>query len=220
MINEFIKAFSLVFIAEMGDKSQFLAMTFATKYKSIQVILGVALGVVVNHSLAILVGFYISKIIPIILLQSIAGFLFIVFGIISFVPEKDEKICKNNYSLGSISTIAIIYFIGELGDKTQLTAMTLAMESKWPIVVLLATTFAMIIVATIGIFIIKSIKKSIPTYIVKIISGIVFISVGISKIYISSNIFSDNDILFAVFLIIIFLFFSFMSNKLLENNKN
>ena len=94
MLQEFLKAFCLVFIAEIGDKSQVLAMTFATKYKAIQVVVGISIGIFLNHLLAILIGVYISNIIPIKLLQIIAGFLFIIFGLFLLKQIKAYQITK------------------------------------------------------------------------------------------------------------------------------
>ena len=218
MLQEFLKAFCLVFIAEIGDKSQVLAMTFATKYKAIQVVVGISIGILLNHLLAILVGVYISNIIPIKLLQIIAGFLFIIFGFIAFKTEKNLSNNKN-FNFGATASIAIAFFLGELGDKTQLTAMTLAMEGKWPIIIFAGTTTAMIVVGCIGIFIIKSINKKIPTYIIKIISGLVFIFLGMTKIFQASEILINNKTLMAIFIIIIAISSLLLTSKLLEESK-
>ena len=219
MLEEFLKAFCLVFIAEIGDKSQILAMTLATKYKAIHVVEGILVGIVLNHLLAIVVGIYISNIIPIKMLQIIAGVLFITFGFIAF--KADKQIISNNksYNFGVTSSIAIAFFLGELGDKTQLTAMTLAMEGKWPLIILAGTTTAMLLVGCIGIFIIKSINKKIPTYIIKIVSGLVFIFLGMTKIFQASSIFIDNEILMAVLIIIVAISSLLLTNKLLEESK-
>ena len=219
MLQEFIKAFCLVFIAEIGDKSQLLAMTFAAKYKAIQVVIGITIGIVLNHLLAILIGVYISNIIPIKMLQLLAGILFIVFGFFAFKQDSSVKKTSNSYKIGVSATIAIAFFLGELGDKTQLTAMTLAMESKYPIIILLGTTSAMLCVGCLGIFIIKSLNKKIPIYIIKIISGFVFIAFGMSKIFLTSHILLNDKILTAIFIISIALPSLFMTSKLLENNK-
>lgn len=218
MLQEFLKAFCLVFIAEIGDKSQILAMTFATKYKTTQVVIGIIIGIVFNHLLAIIVGIYISNIIPIKMLQIVAGLLFIIFGFIAF--RKDKNIQNNNsFNIGVISSIAISFFLGELGDKTQLTAMTLAMESKFPLIILAGTTIAMLLIGCIGIFIIKSLNRKIPTYIIKIISGIVFIFLGMTKLFQASHVFINNKMLMAIFIITIAISSLFMTSKLLEENK-
>ncbi len=219
MLQEFLRAFCLVFIAEIGDKSQILAMTFATRYKAVQVVIGIFIGIVLNHFIAILMGIYISNIIPIKMLQVFAGILFIAFGFVAFKSDSEVKSTSKNSNKHVISTIAIAFFLGELGDKTQLTAMALAMEGKWPIIILAGTTLAMLSVGCLGIFIIKSLNRRIPTYIVKIISGLVFIFLGMTKIISSTNIFINNKTLMATFIVIICFTSLFMTSKLLELNK-
>ena len=219
MLQEFLKAFCLVFIAEIGDKSQILAMTFATKYKAIQVIIGISIGILLNHLLAIIIGIYISNIIPIKMLQIIAGVLFIIFGFNAFRTDKNIKNDNKSFNFGVTVSIAIAFFLGELGDKTQLTAMTLAMEGKWPLIILAGTTIAMLLVGCVGIFIIKSLNRKIPTYIIKIVSGLVFIFLGMTKLFQASHIFINNKMLMAIFIITIAISSLFMTSKLLEEDK-
>lgn len=181
MFNEFIRAFALIFIAEMGDKSQIIAMTFATKYKLKDVLLGVGLGVVLNHAIAILLGSFISNIIPTTYIQIIAGFLFIIFGLNSLVIDEEEEI-KDKREFSPILTVAIAFFIGELGDKTQLATMALAAESFNPIIVLLGTSLAMIATSSLGIFIGSKVGKKIPEASVKIVSSLVFLVFGVIRV--------------------------------------
>lgn len=182
MIKELIRAFLLIFIAEMGDKTQIIAMTFATQYKIKEVLMGVFLGVFLNHGLAIILGSYISKIVPMDYIQIIAGFMFVVFGILAL---KDEEIEDKNHkrNFGPIFTVALAFFVGELGDKTQLTAMTLAAEGSYPFFILLGTTLGMLGTSGIGIFIGSKIGEKIPDVFIKFVSSLVFIFFGTIKLY-------------------------------------
>lgn len=182
MIVELIRAFLLIFVAEMGDKTQIIAMTFATQYKVKEVLLGVFIGVLLNHGLAIILGQYISRLIPMNYIQLIAGFMFVVFGILSLRDEDlEEEGDKKN--LSPILTVALAFFVGELGDKTQLTAMTLAAEGSYPFFILIGTTLGMIGTSGIGIFIGSKIGEKIPDTFIKIVSSIVFIFFGTLKLY-------------------------------------
>src|SRR5690606_3173614 len=125
MLSELIRAFLLIFAAEMGDKTQIIAMTFATQYLVKDVLLGVTIGVFFNHGIAILLGSFISKVIPMDLIQIAAGFLFVIFGLNALKYEEDEEL-ENKKTLSPINTVALAFFVVELGDKTQLTAMTLS----------------------------------------------------------------------------------------------
>ena len=183
LLSELLRSFLLIFAAEMGDKTQILAMTFATQYNAIKVLIGVAIGVFVNHGIAIVLGRYISKIIPLNLIQIIAGLLFVAFGLLALVDEEDKEEDKKKKNFGPIITVALAFFIGELGDKTQLTAMTLSTEGKFPFFILLGTTSGMVAVSGIGIFVGSKIGKRIPEIGIKIASAAVFISFGTIKLF-------------------------------------
>ncbi|MDR7870662.1 MAG: TMEM165/GDT1 family protein [Tissierellaceae bacterium] len=181
MISEMIKAFLLVFAAEMGDKSQIIAMTFATQFKKMDVLIGVTIAAILNHGLAIVLGRYLSKVIPLNLIQIIAGFIFIVFGLMSLKDEELEDFDAKK-TFNPISTVAFAFFVGELGDKTQLTAMTLASESFYPLFILIGTSSAMVTTSALGILIGSKIGDKIPDILIKIISSIVFIIFGFIKL--------------------------------------
>lgn len=182
MINEMIKAFLLVFVAEMGDKSQIIAMTFATQYKKKDVLAGVAIAAILNHGLAIVLGRYLSKVVPLNLVQILGGFVFIIFGVLSLKDEELDDFNANK-SLGPISTVAMAFFISELGDKTQLTAMTLASEATSPLFILIGTASAMVTTSALGILVGSKIGDKIPDIFIKIVSSVVFVIFGITKLY-------------------------------------
>ena len=148
MINEFIKASSLIFMAEMGDKTQIIAMTFATQYLVGHVLSGVALGVLANHGIAIILGALIGNMVTGDAVNIIAGALFIFFGWNALRIEDSDDVV-NKVRLHPIWAVALAFFVGELGDKTQLTAMALSAESEFPAIVLAGTTAGM--VATSGL---------------------------------------------------------------------
>ena len=81
MFKELFESFFLVLIAEMGDKSQLLAMTFAARYPVRKVLLGILIGAVLNDGLAVLLGSMVSAFLPIDTIQIIAGFAFIIFAL-------------------------------------------------------------------------------------------------------------------------------------------
>ncbi len=183
MLAEFIEALSLVFIAEMGDKTQIIAMTFATQFTVKQVLAGVALGVIGNHSLAILLGSLLGTMLPLDIIQLLAGALFIFFGYNSLRSREDDEIYDKR-SINPIMAVALAFFVGELGDKTQLTALALSAEALFPLVILLGTTASMITTSGIGILVGSRIGRRIPENALKAISSIVFVAFGLQKIYI------------------------------------
>ena len=183
-MNEFIKAFLLITLAEMGDKTQLLALAFSSKFKATSVLIGIFIGAFLNHGIAIWVGNYVSKFIPMNLIQIVASVLFLLFGLWSLnFGDDDEEEDDVKMRKGPIITVAAAFFIGELGDKTQLTAMTLGADAAYPIIVLLATTSAMVFTGGLGILVGKFLGKKIPEVTMKIIAAIVFLFFGTTGLY-------------------------------------
>ncbi len=218
MIKELIRAFLLIFAAEMGDKTQIIAMTFATQYLVREVLMGVTLGVFLNHGIAILLGSFISKVMPMNVIQIIAGFLFIIFGINALKIDEDEDV-ESKKEISPIITVALAFFIGELGDKTQLTAMTLAAEANYPFFILIGTTLGMIATSSLGIFVGSKVGDRIPEVSIKIASSLVFISFGSIKLL---NTLPKEYITYLnliVFVIVLLSIEIFLIRKLLKINK-
>ncbi len=184
MLQELLKAFMLIFIAEMGDKTQILAMAFATKFRVKKVLLGIFLGVLLNHGLAVLLGSYISNFVPLNTIQVIAGFAFVGFSLWTLKSDDDKDEEEETQSkFGPVLTVSLAFFIGELGDKTQLTAITLATDASYPLFILCGTVLGMVVTGGIGIFIGKKLGDKIPEFAVKIIAASVFMCFGLSKLY-------------------------------------
>ena len=185
-MREFIEAFVMVFLGEMGDKSQFLALAFATCYPMRTVLGGVSLGIGLNHGIAILAAVLIAGVFKdMTFLQIAAGFLFLFFGLSTLKGDDDEeeeeevKTCTR----GSMLTVATAFFVGELGDKTQLMAMTLAMNSERPAVIFLATVSSMILVSLFGILVGKYVGKKIPHRALSYLAAFLFLLFGTLKLY-------------------------------------
>lgn len=182
MLEELLGAFVLVFVAEIGDKSQILAMMFATRYKPRSVLLGVLIGAILNHGLAVLLGATLGHMLPVETLTFIAGLVFLYFAYVSLEEEdEDAETGITNYK-NIIMTVALAFFIGELGDKTQLTAITLAMDASSPLVVLLGTVSAMVVTSSIGIWIGSRIGPKISKVWIKITSTLLFLICAFAKL--------------------------------------
>lgn len=184
-MREFIEAFVMVFIGEMGDKSQFLALAFATTYPMKTVLGGVGLGIGLNHGLAILAAVFIAGFVgDMVFLQLVAGFLFLFFGLSALKTEEAEEEEKAKATtMGPLLTVATAFFVGELGDKTQLMAMTLVMNSSRSAVIFLATVSSMILVSLFGILVGKYLGKKIPHRALSYLAAFLFLLFGTMKLY-------------------------------------
>ena len=179
-----LQAFILVFIAEMGDKTQILAIAFATKYPVKKVLLGILIGAFLNHGIAVALGSQLTRIVPMDTVQIAAGIAFVVFGIWSLrMEEEDNEEEKAVRTYGAVSTVALAFFIGELGDKTQLAAITLAAASEHLLLVLSGTVSAMVVTSCLGIYVGKKIGDSIPEIGIKAVASLIFLLFGSIKLY-------------------------------------
>lgn len=189
-MREFLEAFVMVFMGEMGDKSQFLALAFATCYPMRTVLGGVSLGIGLNHGIAILAAVLIAGVFKdMTFLQTAAGFLFLFFGLSTLKAddEDEEEEEVKTCTKGSLLTVATAFFVGELGDKTQLMAMTLAMDSERPAVIFLATVSSMILVSLLGILVGRSLGKKIPHRVLNYLAAFLFLLFGTMKLYDAVN---------------------------------
>lgn len=181
MAYEIIRASLFIIMAEIGDKTQMLSMAFARKYSLSKVLLGVFIGSILNHGLAALLGTYLSDVIPINIIRIFAAVAFIGFGLWSLKIEEEDKGEEGTifYRFGPVLAIASAFFIGEMGDKTQLTVITLSSQARYPLLIVVGTVSGMVITSAIGVFIGSRLGKKIPELGFKIISASIFIIFGI-----------------------------------------
>lgn len=181
MIQEFVKSCLLVFVAEMGDKSQILAMTFATKYPIRKVLLGVLLGACLNHGIAVALGSYLSRVLSLEWLKIAASLIFLGFGLWTLIArdEEEEEGKGLSHTFGPVLTVTSAYFLSELGDKTQITAIGLAAGARAPVLVLIGTVSGMVLTGSVGILIGSRLGHRIPELGIKLASSGVFTLFGL-----------------------------------------
>ncbi|MDK2821735.1 MAG: Ca2+/H+ antiporter, family [Clostridia bacterium] len=176
-MEAFLSSTIFVVLAEMGDKTQLLGMAFATKYKAKVVLAGVFMATLLNHLLAVLVGDYFTKFIPLNIIQLAAALSFVFFGLWTLrgdsLEDEDKKIYFNPFW-----TVTIAFFMAEMGDKTQLAAVALAAKYQSLLWVWLGTTVGMMISNIIGIIVGVVLGKKIPEKLVKAVSASIFIIFG------------------------------------------
>jgi putative Ca2+/H+ antiporter (TMEM165/GDT1 family) len=181
-MTAFLLSMSFVVLAEMGDKTQLLAMAFATRYKATTVLWAVFWATLFNHLLAVVVGNYLTHFIPIQYIQIAAAVSFILFGLWTIRGDELNNEDKR-FSFSPFWTVAIAFFIAEMGDKTQLATVALAAKYQSIIPVWLGTTTGMIIADAIGIIIGIVIGKKIPERAVKWFAAVIFIFFGMIGLY-------------------------------------
>jgi len=182
-MEAFIASFLIVVLAEMGDKTQLLAMAFATRYPAYKVLIAVLIATLVNHALAVVAGHFLTVIIPLEIISLIASLSFIVFGLWTIRGDKLEGEADRKSRFGPIMTVVIAFFLAEMGDKTQLATISLAIEYRNMAYVLMGTTLGMLVADAIGIGVGVVMQKHIPEKIIKWIAAAIFAVFGFIGIY-------------------------------------
>jgi putative Ca2+/H+ antiporter (TMEM165/GDT1 family) len=178
----FIASFLFVFLAEMGDKTQLLAMAFAARFPAKTVLAGVLVATLVNHLLAVVAGNWLTNIVPLDYIQIAASASFILFGLWTLRGDQLEGEDKK-YKFSPFWTVAVAFFFAEMGDKTQLATVALAAKYQTIIPIWLGTTAAMLAADAFGIIVGVVLGKRIPERFVKWFAAVIFILFGIIGLY-------------------------------------
>lgn len=182
-MEAFWASFLVVFLAELGDKTQLIVMAFAVKYNWRSVFLGMTMGIFVVHSLAVAIGSLAGELIPVHLMTIIASCLFIGFGVWTLRGDdegEDEDEATKSSRFGPLLTVAMTFIIGEMGDKTQFAAMTMATqyESWW--LVLCGAVLGMVLADSLGIIAGTFLHRRLPAKKMRYLSAGIFLLFGVA----------------------------------------
>ena len=167
----------------MGDKTQLLAMAFAAKYNAYKVLLAVFIATILNHALAVVAGRFLTTVIPLDIISFIAALSFVIFGLWTIRGDKLEGEDKRKSKFGPVLTVAIAFFLAEMGDKTQLATVSLAVKYNGMLNVLMGTTLGMLVADAIGIVVGIVMRKRMPEKSIKWFSATIFVLFGLTGIY-------------------------------------
>ena len=141
-----LTSISTVALAEMGDKTQLLALFLATRFTSkMPIVLGILFATLLNHFLSAWLGVEIARWIPDSAISWIIGLSFIAVGLWLLIPDKDDSEENTMLKFGAFGATFVLFFLAEIGDKTQIATILLGAHygSVW--MVLLGSTFGMML---------------------------------------------------------------------------
>ena len=172
-----------VLVAEMGDKTQLVALAFATRFKATTVIAGVFIATLVVHLLSVVLGEAVALALPLFWIQILAGLSFIGFGIWTLRGDEYDDEAAKASRFGPFLTVAIAFFLAELGDKTMLVTITVASEQKDFVPVWLGSTIGMVIADGLAIVIGLVMGKKLPEKAIRYGSTAIFLVSGLFTLY-------------------------------------
>lgn len=141
-----LTSISTVALAEMGDKTQLLALFLATRFASkSSIVLGILAATLLNHALSAWIGVEVAQWIPESAISWVVGLSFIAVGLWLLIPDKDDSDDNNMLKFGAFGATFVLFFLAEIGDKTQIATVLLGAHygSVW--MVLLGSTIGMML---------------------------------------------------------------------------
>jgi putative Ca2+/H+ antiporter (TMEM165/GDT1 family) len=178
----FLKVLFTEFIAEMGDKTQLMLVALTSKYKLRDIILGTAAAILVLNGLAVLAGGLVGALIPEWLIKFIAALAFMYFAVTSLKKDDDEEEEASEKKIG-FAPLAVFctFFVAELGDKTQLTAITFGANEglSSAVIVWLGCSIGLFAADIIGMLIGYLLKSKTPDGILNIMAFVIFAIFGV-----------------------------------------
>lgn len=178
-MDSILNSFLLVFVSEMGDKTQLLALILAARFKKPWPIMaGITVATLLNHALASYAGSFINLYVSPDVLRWVLAATFISFGIWILIPDKDEGLDQEP-RWGAFLTTTVAFFFAEMGDKTQLATVALGAKFAAPVFVTLGTTLGMLGADGLAVFFGQKFTQKVPMSLINKIASALFILFGI-----------------------------------------
>ena len=170
----------MVALAEIGDKTQLLALLLATRFRRPwPIVLGILVATLANHAGASAVGAWLVNVIGAHALRWILGLSFIAMAAWTLIPDSapQESAAKPRY--GVFLTTAIAFFLVEMGDKTQVATIALAAQFHSIVLVVLGTTLGMMLANVPVVFAGEALIRRVPLNVVRGVTALSFAALGV-----------------------------------------
>ena len=180
---EFLLSTAIVALAEMGDKTQLLALLLAARYqKPVPILIAILLATIINHGLSAALGQWVTTVMSPEILLWIISLGFIGMALWMLVPDEldDETESINKWQrYGVFGATFILFFLAEIGDKTQIATVALAARFDSLVWVMLGTTLGMMLANAPAVFIGNKLADKLPISLIHKVSAVIFLSIGI-----------------------------------------
>jgi putative Ca2+/H+ antiporter (TMEM165/GDT1 family) len=177
-MEEFLLSFGLIFVAELGDKTQLVALTLATRFRAGVVLAGIFVATLLVHFLSVAIGGFTGTVLPSGWIELLSGLAFIGFGLWTI---RGDQLDEDKGAMKSLTSpfliVTITFFLAELGDKTMLGTVTLAASYSW-IPVWIGSTLGMVVSDGLAIWVGQALGKKLPERSIKIGAAVIFFVFG------------------------------------------
>ena len=171
---------AVVALAEIGDKTQLLAIVLATRFqRPIPIVAGIFVATITNHFLAALVGSQVASILDGQWFRYAIAASFIAMAAWTLIPDKLDDEGHKPARFGAFVTTLIAFFLVEMGDKTQIATIALGARFHDVLPVTMGTTLGMMIANVPAVFVGHELLKYVPLNIVRMIAAGLFLVIGL-----------------------------------------
>ncbi len=178
-MEEFLAAFGLVFLAELGDKSMLLAIAFAARYRPWPVLAGIAIAAVVMMGVSTLIGAALGAALPERAIVIGGGLLFLGFGIWTLRGDGDEEDEDAELRSGSVLIgVTLAFMLAELGDKTMIAATTLA-GTQGAVLTWVGASLGMTAASGLAVVVATLLGARLPQRLVRVVAALAFFVFGL-----------------------------------------
>ncbi len=179
ILETVLSAASLVFLAELGDKTMLATVCLSAQCRRPRFVLGAAmLALMTSTALAVVVGYVLSTALPLDIIIWASGLIFIVLGIYTLLQKESDEDGTGAEPASFLSIYSLVLF-SEMGDKTQVSALAIAATTGLPILVFIGATIGLFLVNAIGVVMGDRIAAVSSVSIVRRVTGLVFILFGV-----------------------------------------
>ncbi|MDI6749617.1 MAG: TMEM165/GDT1 family protein [Rhodocyclaceae bacterium] len=182
-MEAFLISTGIVALAEVGDKTQLLALILAARFRRpLPIIAGIFLATVANHALAGALGLGIAALFAPETLRWLLGLSFIGMAVWLLIPDEVEEDEARFARLGVFGTTLVAFFLAEMGDKTQIATVALAAQFGSVMAVVLGTTLGMMIANVPAVLLGERIAHKLPEKLIHGIAAVIFLILGIATL--------------------------------------
>ena len=195
MLSALLLSFAVIFIAEMGDKTQLVAMMFALRYRWWVVLAAITAATTLVHVFSVAIGHYLGAALPTHLLGILAGAMFVFFGLWTLRGDSlsDEEASKTQKATApAFFVVCSAFFLAELGDKTMLATITLAADHNW-LGVWVGSTVGMVVADGLAIIVGAVAGKHLPERLIQVVAAALFLLFGFYLLL--ENVFPTSPVL-------------------------
>ncbi len=181
MLEAFTTSTAIVALAEIGDKTQLLAIVLATRFrKPLPIVLGILAATLANHFLAALLGAMAAAFLDGMWFRFAVAIGFVAMGLWTLVPDKlDDDDAPKPSRYGPFLTTLVAFFIVEMGDKTQIATIALGARFNDALAVTAGTTLGMMIANVPAVYFGQALIKRVPLDVVRMIAAALLVATGV-----------------------------------------